>query len=139
MRYHKPPHPSLLKTIPASDFKDLLTVALDLHTFSLDFLNIILIPREDDYHEPRDMHPLATAKGLLIDYDDLDREYGWVLASDHASVDRVLSRFCKAGRKPSEWFKEFVAELESVRGLLEKEVAQWEKVYDHKPSFLRDK
>ncbi|KAF5854535.1 hypothetical protein GGP41_007307 [Bipolaris sorokiniana] len=138
MCYHKPPHPSLLKTIPASDFKDLLTVALDLHTYSLDFLQIIPLKVGID-DDPRDMHPLAIAKGLLIDYDDLDREYGWVLASDHPSVDRVLSRFCKAGRKPSEWFEEFVGELESVRRLLEKKVAQWEKVYDHKPSYLRDK
>lgn len=138
MCYHKPPHPSLLKTIPASDFKDLLTVALDLHTYSLDFLQIIPLKVGID-DDPRDMHPLAIAKGLLIDYDDLDREYGWVLASDHPSVDRVPSRFCKAGRKPSEWFEEFVGELESVRRLLEKKVAKWEKVYDHKPSYLRDK
>lgn len=138
MSFHKPPHPSLLETIPASDFKDFLTVALDLHTYSLDFLNIIPLDNRD-ITLYLDRYPLATAKGLQVRYDNLDREYGWALASDHENVDRVLSQFCKAGRKPSEWFAEFVGELDSVRRLLEKEVAQWEKVYDHKPSYLLDK
>ncbi|EUC46216.1 hypothetical protein COCMIDRAFT_36178 [Bipolaris oryzae ATCC 44560] len=137
MRYHKPPHPSLLQTVPASDFKDLLTVALDLHACSLDLLNIIPLDNVD-ITLYLDRHPLATAKELLIRHDNLDREYGWVLASDRACVDRVLSKFCKAGRRPSEWFEEFMSELESVRRLLEEKVAQWEKVYSHKPSFLRD-
>ncbi|USP73058.1 uncharacterized protein yc1106_00332 [Curvularia clavata] len=117
---------TILSNIPPSDFKDLVDAAIRLHTDSLRFLqeiNCFSAPDNYDSHETEDEHRITEcqvtmARDLVKRHDDLGRHYGWVLAGDHASVDKALSGMCKTEKRPSEWFKEKSSELEGLHTML---------------------
>jgi hypothetical protein len=121
------PTPSTLTTIPPSDFKNLLTTALDLLTSSTRFLEKLHAhpPTTSLSTTTAAAAVAATAKALLKRHKNLDTHYGWVLASDNASMGKALRGICTVEQQQSsDWFRDLVAELENLRRSLIQVVAR---------------
>jgi hypothetical protein len=94
--------------LPASDFHDLI-LAIDHHFSS--YNTLLTSPPSDNSRDQK----LAS---LLHQSHEIDRSYGWVLASDLLLVARIFSGDETAARS---WVREVVRKVEAIREALRRE------------------
>ena len=113
--------------VPApSDFRDLLDSILQLDAESIRTLDdlISLRRRHDqlplDSSEQRDIaaQMVSVASDLEDRYQDLDTHYGWVLACDHALVNKVLRSYFGESEKTEYWLITANVIMENTRSTL---------------------
>jgi hypothetical protein len=118
--------------LPApSDFRDLVDVIIKLDADSIRTLDDLmsLSRRHDrlppDSSEQRDIaaQMVSMANGLEHQYQELDTHYGWVLASDHALVNKVLRSYLGENERVEYWLITVTVLMENTRSTLRAIVA----------------
>jgi hypothetical protein len=95
------PQTSSTCSVPASDFRDLIDCILQLNIVNIRvFSEIALLQwRLEEFAfgscERRDIATQIVSMASFLErhYRELDTHYGWVLASDHALVSKVLRSY----------------------------------------------